>query len=89
MYRTLNSVKIMKINIKPAYICMPLYCSISLSPPWLPSLCACPVTHGCTLLKDKCASDTQIRIANIAITHVYIVSFIGIHTLMHAPSAFS
>jgi hypothetical protein len=47
---------------------MPLYCSISHSLPRLPSLCDCPVTHGCTLLYPKYASDTQIRIANIAIT---------------------
>jgi hypothetical protein len=40
----------MKINIKPAYICMPLYCSIAHSPPLVPSLCACPVTHGYTLM---------------------------------------
>jgi hypothetical protein len=49
----------MKINIKPAY--MPLYCSISHSPPRLPSLCACPVTHGCTLL--------YMYILNVLVTH--------------------
>jgi hypothetical protein len=36
----------------------------------------------------KCASDTQIRIANIAITHNKS-SFIDIDTLMHGLSTFS
>jgi hypothetical protein len=86
-----NIVKIMKINIKPAYICMPLYCSISHSPPRLPSMCACHVTHGlCTLL---CVYMLNVLVTHksvlpTSLLHMYKLSFIGIHTPMHAPSKF-